>query len=233
MADQKRWFKVWTSILDDPHFQELSLEDIGRWTLVGAMLAGVGSGGRLRSPAGARRLREVLRTDNIGTLKLALSRLPNVHVEEGKCDNGDFTVTMDKWSYYQVDRTVGERVKRLRSKRREEEKREEEKRTDTKTTLSGCRPTALRVLEFLNRKTGRHYQPVESNLRLITARLKAGATEDQCRAVIGRKVAAWTGDAKMAEFLRPATLFNATNFAQYQGELPATAFAPEDNGHAS
>jgi len=96
------------------------------------------------------------------------------------------------------------------------------------TSLSGSRPTALRVLEFLNRKTNRHYQPVESNLKLITARLNAGATEDQCRAVIGRKCAKWLGDAKMAEYLRPATLFNATNFAQYQGELPATAF--ETNG---
>lgn len=105
-------------------------------------------------------------------------------------------------------------------------------KTKKLTTLSGWRPTACRLLDFLNKKTGRHYQPAEANLKLITARLKAGATEDQCRAVIGRKCAQWLGDAKMAEFLRPATLFNATNFAQYQGELPATAFSPEDNGHA-
>jgi uncharacterized phage protein (TIGR02220 family) len=42
--------------------------------------------------------------------------------------------------------------------------------------------------------------------------------------VIGRKTAKWKGDAKMEEFLRPATLFNRTKFAQYLGELPATAF---------
>lgn len=97
--------------------------------------------------------------------------------------------------------------------------------------MSGLRPTSLRVLDFLNHKTGRHYQPVEANLAMIQARLKGGATEDQLRAVIGRKAAEWAADEKMAGYLRPATLFNATKFAQYQGELPATAFANGD-GHA-
>ena len=93
--------------------------------------------------------------------------------------------------------------------------------------MSGLRPTAIRVLEFLNKKVNQRYQPVPGNLDLILARLRDGATEDQCRAIVGRKVAEWQGDEKMAKFLRPKTLFNRTNFAQYQGELPATAF---DNG---
>jgi len=83
---------------------------------------------------------------------------------------------------------------------------------------------ARRVLAFLNKKAGRQFQPTRTNLGLITARLRDGATEDQCRAVIGRKVAQWRGDARMSEFLRPATLFNATKFGSYQGELPPTAF---------
>jgi len=121
LADHKRWFKVWTTILDDPHFQELSLEDIGRWTLLGAMLASVGSRGHLASPSGARRLREVLRTDTVDDLKAALLILPNVLIEDKKFDNGDFDVIMDKWFYYQEDRTAAERVKRSRSKNRIEE----------------------------------------------------------------------------------------------------------------
>jgi uncharacterized phage protein (TIGR02220 family) len=104
------------------------------------------------------------------------------------------------------------------------------------TTLSGAAPddasrngpdptgTAHRLLDFLNRKTGRNYQPVASNIELIRARLREGATEGQCRAIIGRQVAAWAADPRMARYLRPLTLFNREKFAQYQGELPASAF---------
>jgi hypothetical protein len=31
MADNGKCFKVWTSILADPNFQALSLDQIGRW----------------------------------------------------------------------------------------------------------------------------------------------------------------------------------------------------------
>jgi uncharacterized phage protein (TIGR02220 family) len=87
---------------------------------------------------------------------------------------------------------------------------------------------ALELLVFLNRKADKQYKPSAVNLGLIAARLREGATVNQCRAVIARKVARWKGDPKMNEFLRPATLFAETNFAQYLGELPATAFAPAE-----
>lgn len=85
--------------------------------------------------------------------------------------------------------------------------------------LNGTKSKALEVLEFLNAKTGRNYQAVEANTKLITARLREGATVDDCRAVIAKKFRDWSGDDKMREFLRPATLFNATKFAQYRGEV--------------
>lgn len=80
---------------------------------------------------------------------------------------------------------------------------------------------AIEVLIFLNEKTGRHYQPVAANLDLITARLKDGVSLEDLMAVVAKKSREWKGDEKMDEFLRPKTLFNRTNFAQYQGELGA------------
>lgn len=77
---------------------------------------------------------------------------------------------------------------------------------------------ALDVLDFLNKKTGRHYQPVEANLQMIMARLKESTVED-CKSVIAKKTREWGTDEKMTLFLRPATLFNRMKFAQYQGEL--------------
>jgi uncharacterized phage protein (TIGR02220 family) len=79
---------------------------------------------------------------------------------------------------------------------------------------------AIEILAFLNLKAGRHYRPGPQTTGFIAARLKAGATPGECRAVIVRRCREWLTDPAMAKFLRPATLFNATKFAQYQGEIP-------------
>lgn len=77
---------------------------------------------------------------------------------------------------------------------------------------------AIQVLEFLNLKTGKHYRPLKANLDLIAARLAEGAQVSDCRAVIARQSRKWMGtDSEI--YLRPATLFNATKFAQYTGEI--------------
>jgi uncharacterized phage protein (TIGR02220 family) len=84
-------------------------------------------------------------------------------------------------------------------------------------TPDGYREQAIEVLTFLNRETGRSYRPVDANLRLITGRLREGATVDECKAVVSRKCAEWSG-GDMEKYLRPATLFSAQKFAQYQGD---------------
>lgn len=92
-----------------------------------------------------------------------------------------------------------------------------------RTTMSrsnGFERDAVEVLEFLNRKAGRSYRPVRANLAFIKARLTGGATVENCRGVIVRKVREWAGDPKMAKFLRPETLFNQTKFESYLGERP-------------
>lgn len=104
---------------------------------------------------------------------------------------------------------------------------------DGKDTVGQERPTpppngkafkaeAQEILHFLNAKAGRGFPPLDVNLDLIAARLKEGATPAQCRQVIAKKAREWGGDEKMAEYLRPKTLFNRTNFAQYVGELVVT-----------
>lgn len=84
---------------------------------------------------------------------------------------------------------------------------------------NGFRVEAMEVLNFLNEKADRSYKPVPANLDLIVARLKDGATLTELRQVVAKKTRDWKGDEKMGGFLRPKTLFNRTNFAQYQGEL--------------
>lgn len=83
------------------------------------------------------------------------------------------------------------------------------------------RQQAREVLQFLNEKTGRHYEPVPATLDPILARLKGGSSVEDLRAVIAKKTREWGADEKMQKYLRPKTLFNATNFANYKGELEA------------
>lgn len=90
-----------------------------------------------------------------------------------------------------------------------------------KPDLKALRSKAVEVLAFLNEKTGRNYGLDGVNVDLIVARLKEGASTDDCRQVVAKKVREWNGDEKMAIYLRPKTLFNRTNFAQYRGELVA------------
>lgn len=89
-------------------------------------------------------------------------------------------------------------------------------------------PEARRILAFLNEKAQRRYQANRVNLRFIESRLKDGATPVECRQVIVKKCREWKGDPKMELYLRPATLFNSTKFAQYQGELVAAPEAPHE-----
>lgn len=85
--------------------------------------------------------------------------------------------------------------------------------------LNGKKSEAIEVLNFLNEKAGRAYRPTDANLGFIVARFKEGATVSDCMKVIAKKCREWCSDEKMEKFLRPATLFNRTNFDQYVGEI--------------
>jgi len=86
---------------------------------------------------------------------------------------------------------------------------------------SELKKTAIAILEFLNEKTGRRYRPVDANVRLVVCRLREGATPTEIRQVVAKKTREWGCDERMNQFLRPKTLFNKTNFANYVGELVA------------
>lgn len=87
-----------------------------------------------------------------------------------------------------------------------------------KEPLSGKPDCAREILAFLNDATNSNYRPVPSNLSKIEARLNEGATVDEIQRVITRKAAEWLGTT-MEKYLRPDTLFNATKYNQYVGQL--------------
>lgn len=81
------------------------------------------------------------------------------------------------------------------------------------------RQEAKEVLDYLNRNAGRTFREVDANLDLIVARLKSGVTALQAKEVIHAKCQQWAKDEKMAQYLRPETLFGKLKFEQYIGEI--------------
>lgn len=78
---------------------------------------------------------------------------------------------------------------------------------------------AVFILAYLNFVQDAKYQAVPANLKLIEARLKEGHTLMEVIGVIHQRRRAWKTNAEMMSYLRPKTLFNATNFANYVGQL--------------
>jgi len=76
-----------------------------------------------------------------------------------------------------------------------------------------------KIIRLLNNLTGKKFENVESNRRLIKARIKEGHDFDKIKAVVYMKCKEWINDPKFKKYLRPATLFNAEKFNQYVGEL--------------
>lgn len=89
------------------------------------------------------------------------------------------------------------------------------------------RADAVSVIAFLNARAGRSFKPVAANVDPLVARFREGFTLQNCKSVIAKKVREWKGDDRMEEYLRPKTLFNRTNFANYEGEL----VEPKDDGN--
>jgi uncharacterized phage protein (TIGR02220 family) len=94
-------------------------------------------------------------------------------------------------------------------------------------------PDAYAILEFLNQRTGKNFRLVDVNLRLVDARLSSGVTPDVVRAVIVRKWREWKDRPDMHRYLRPETLFGATKFEQYVGEVPSETVVAEGGANGA
>lgn len=71
------------------------------------------------------------------------------------------------------------------------------------------------IIDYLNSVTGCSYRKANKTSNShIRARLKEGFTVEDFKTVIDKKNAEWGGDSKMAQYLRPQTLFG-TKFESY------------------
>ncbi len=77
------------------------------------------------------------------------------------------------------------------------------------------------IVDYLNERAGKRFKPTAKETQsLIRARFAEGFTVEDFKAVIDNRAAAWRGDRRMAEYLRPETLFG-TKFESYLNAEPA------------
>ena len=141
-----------------------------------------------------------------------------------------------------VRKTSASNADKLKTKSGPEKRREEKRREDISTKdivgqiekiskskelvlheqdqthLSGKPDDACLILNHLNKIANTSFREVKSNLDFIRSRLKEGATVEDAKKVIEMKSGEWKGTDR-AIYLRPMTLFNASKFNQYVGQL--------------
>src|SRR5439155_17337972 len=120
MADQLRWWKLWTSALSDPDLEALSLEDFARWCRLGAWLRVHGEGGVALLSRPGRSLVEAWRSRTWKNTLAILSRLPGVSTEvldkEPSKDPCRIRISVRNWRKYQEDSSV-QRTRAWRERR--------------------------------------------------------------------------------------------------------------------
>lgn len=104
-----------------------------------------------------------------------------------------------------------------REKKEDEEERHTLSSSPKRTsTMDACH----KIVSHLNQKAGTRFSPKnKSTVNLIKARIAEGRTVEDMMAVIDHKCAEWLSDANMVKYLRPSTLFNATKFESYFGQI--------------
>lgn len=79
-----------------------------------------------------------------------------------------------------------------------------------------AKPPFEAIVSYLNAKAGTNFKASsKATQSLISGRWREGYTLEEFKAVIDAKVADWKSDTKMSEYLRPKTLFAASNFEGY------------------
>ena len=92
--------------------------------------------------------------------------------------------------------------------------------------------SAKRVIEHLNKHSGRMFRNTDGNLDLINARLSEdGVDEAGVLEMVRRQCELWSTDPKMSEFLRPETLFGKTKFEGYYANRLLPVAPSQPRGH--
>lgn len=104
---------------------------------------------------------------------------------------------------------------------------------EPQTTKQQDKPDAIKeIVDHLNTRLGTHYKPTtQATRKLLKARLNEGFTVEEIKTVIDKKAAEWLGNASMAQYLRPETLFG-NKFESYLNARTTTRTNTHSNTYS-
>ena len=80
------------------------------------------------------------------------------------------------------------------------------------------------IIEYLNQKAKKKFRVVDKTRKLIQARFSEKFTLEDFKKVIDNQTVKWLNDTKMADYLRPETLFGT----KFEGYLNSNGFTPKN-----
>nr|WP_286012650.1 conserved phage C-terminal domain-containing protein [Pediococcus pentosaceus] len=75
-----------------------------------------------------------------------------------------------------------------------------------------------KFIEWFNQKSGKRFKNVESNRKIIRARINEGYSKSELAKVVEFKSKQWKDDPKMNPYLRITTIFAPSHFGNYLNE---------------
>lgn len=231
MADNKKWFKVWTQILTDPSFDDIHNQAIGAWVRLGALVAYHGDSGEIEISKKQllKRMHLSIETKQ-DALQLILKDLEKINVKVTENGNDTCFVSFKNWGKYQADWNSYERLKKWRETQREtvQDKKKKEKKNRSRIEVEGDKKKSILLIPYeeiisdLNEKAEKNYKHTTKDIQmLIRGRWEEGFVLEDFQKVHDNMCLKWKNDPKMNQYLRPSTLYQQGKF---QGYLNAKQF---------
>jgi len=224
------YIKLWRKVLDSAVFQNEGLLKVFLWCLLKAnhkesfVMVKIGNGtSEVKLSPGQFLFGRESAAENLrmspSTVWKRILKLKNLGFLNIKSDSHYSIINIVNWSSYQVRQENSDSESNSRGTAGEH-------RQECKNNKNNIySQNALKVLSYLNEKTGKQYKGIKH----ITARLRDGATVEECRKVIDLKLAdPWF--IKCPQFLNSMTLFSPDNFDRYLNEcLPLKTESRKSN----
>ncbi|KRO07390.1 hypothetical protein IV59_GL001779 [Paucilactobacillus hokkaidonensis] len=163
---------------------------------------------------------------SIQNVRSALKRFEKLNFLTNESTKTGRLITVANWGKYQSEETNPTK-KATKTQQRPNKDLTPTKNIRTKEVkpLAGkADESKINYKEFINwfnEQTGKGFKDVESNRKLIRARLNEGFTKSELALVVKFKSQKWKDDVKMSDYLRLNTLFAPSHFNDYLNEAIA------------
>jgi len=146
---------------------------------------------------------------NESKVRRILDNFENDQQIDRQRSNQNTLISLKNWDRYQFfDQQIDQQMTNERPTN-------DQRATTNKNIKNDNNAINKTIIDYLNEKAGTKYKAsTKKTQTCIHARLAEGFTIDDFKKVIDKKCADWLTDAKMAQYLRPETLFG-TKFESY------------------